>query len=79
MSLLIKNAHLISPDVDEKNCAILLEGKKIAKVFKAGEALPKADETFNAAGKMVMPGFIDVHIHGGMGYESTSGDRKSVV
>ena len=73
MSLLITNAHLISPDVDEKNCAILLEGKKIAKVFKAGEALPKAKETFDAAGKMVMPGFIDVHIHGGMGYETTSG------
>ena len=78
MSLHITNAHLISPDVDEKNCAILLEGKKIAKVFKAGEALPKVDETFNAAGKMVMPGFIDVHVHGGMGYESTSGKPEAM-
>jgi len=72
MSLLITNAHVISPDVDEKGCAILVEGKSIKKVFKAGEALPSAEQTFDAAGRMVLPGFIDVHIHGGMGYETTT-------
>lgn len=71
MSILIKNAHLISPDVDAKDAAILLNGAVITKVFSAGEELPQADTVFDAAGRMVVPGFIDPHCHGGMGYETT--------
>ena len=77
MSLLIKNAHIISPDVDERG-AVLVENGKIAKVFKAGDSLPAADETYDAAGKMVVPGFIDTHIHGGMGYEATCGKPEAI-
>ncbi len=78
MSLIIKNAHIISPDIDERNCAVLIENGKIEKVFHASEALPAADEVFDAAGKMVVPGFIDVHIHGGMGYEATCGKPEAI-
>ncbi len=72
MSLLIQNAHLISPGIDESNVSILLAGKPISKVFRAGEELPAADESYDAAGMMVMPGFIDVPFPGGMGFETTS-------
>ena len=43
MSLLIKNARLITPGIDAEGVAVLVEGKRIADVFYAGEELPKAE------------------------------------
>lgn len=39
---------------------LLLEGGKIIWV---GTEIPKADETIDATGKIVTPGFIDIHMH----------------
>ena len=69
MKTLIKNCHLISPDVDLLNAAILIDGEKIVSVLAEGDALPAADTVIDAAGNMVMPGFIDVHCHGRSGVD----------
>ena len=69
MKTLIKNCHLISPDVDLKDAAILIDGAKIAAIYPAGDALPAADQVIDAAGAMTMPGFVDVHCHGRSGVD----------
>ncbi|MCI7644250.1 MAG: N-acetylglucosamine-6-phosphate deacetylase [Lentisphaeria bacterium] len=63
-TLLIKNCRIVSPDYDVENAAVLVDGKLIKKIFVDGDQLPTADEIFDAEGKMLMPGFIDVHCHG---------------
>ena len=78
MSLLITNAHLITPGLDLQGAAILVRENKNSRVIPAGEALPQADETYDAQGKMVVPGFIDMHFHGAMGYETTTDDPKAM-
>ena len=76
MTLLIKNARVISPDVDMENGSILIDGTEIAAV---GQGIsPAADEVFDAGGRMVVPGFIDMHFHGGMGYETTTINPKAM-
>ncbi|MBR4901260.1 MAG: amidohydrolase family protein, partial [Victivallales bacterium] len=77
-SLLIKNAHVISPDVEKFNAAVFAEDGVIKQVIDAGNPLPKADKVVDIKGKMLVPGFIDLHIHGGMGYESTSPKKEAV-
>ena len=42
MSMLLKNIRLVSPDVDEKNAAILVADGKVADVFCDGDALPSS-------------------------------------
>ena len=79
MSLLIKNAHIITPGVELNNAAVLIDNGRICSLFTAGEALPATDEVFDAAGKMLMPGFIDMHFHGAMGYETTTDDVKAMT
>ena len=79
MSLLIQNATVITPGIKLNGAAILVDNGKIRRVFAAGEALPKTDETFDAAGQMVVPGFIDMHFHGAMGYETTTDDPKAMA
>ncbi len=72
-TLLIKNAHIISPDCDLAGAALLLEGAFIRQIFAPGDPLPQADDTVDLENMMLMPGFIDVHTHGRSGYEFTDG------
>lgn len=73
---LIKNAHIISPDCDLANAAVLIADGVIKQIFADGDKLPAADTTVDIAGKMLVPGFIDVHTHGRSGYEFTDGDYE---
>ncbi len=79
MKTLIVNAHIISPDVDIAGGAILINGKNIESVYLPGESLPQADRTFDAAGKMAVPGFIDIHFHGRSGYDFCDGTMESIT
>jgi len=62
MSLLIKNGRVVDPanKIDEVR-DVLVEGSKISKV--AAGIKVKADTTLDAAGKIVMPGLVDMHVH----------------
>lgn len=73
---LIKNARIISPDCDLANAAVLIADGIIKQIFAPGDELPAADEVVDIAGKMLVPGFIDVHTHGRSGYEFTDGDLE---
>ena len=59
--LLIKNGHVIDPanGVDEV-CDILIADGKVAKLGKISE---DSSTTIDAAGKLVVPGLIDIHVH----------------
>ena len=70
-SFLIYNARIISPDFDAPHAAVLVKDKKIVRIYVEGESLPTNVESFNLNGKMLMPGFFDVHTHGGSGFETT--------
>lgn len=78
MKTLIKNCHLISPDVDMANAAVLLDGKLVAGVYADGETLPAADKLVDAGGKMAAPGFIDLHCHGRSGFDFTDADQAGM-
>ncbi len=50
--------------------AILVEGSKIAAVGRRGEVpLPAGTQEYSARGMSVVPGFVDVHIHGAGGHD----------
>ena len=59
-SLLIKNGTVLDPSQNlQQKLDVLIENGRIAKV---GNGLT-ADKTIDAAGKYVVPGLIDVHVH----------------
>ena len=62
LKLLIKNGHVIDPGnkIDEV-MDILVEGEKISKIGFGLDA--KAETVIDAAGKIVMPGIVDMHVH----------------
>ena len=63
-SLLIKGGRVIDPasNVDAEMDVLLREGR-VAEVAPRNKLRGSADETFNARGLIVAPGFIDLHVH----------------
>jgi len=61
-TLLIKNGRIMDPanQRDEKGDLLVADGK-IAEIGKAIRT--QADEVIDAAGKVVVPGFVDMHVH----------------
>ena len=80
----IVNAHVISPDVDLENATIEIVGKKIKSVTSGkvsglkSKVLKPGDTVVDVKGQYVMPGFIDVHTHGALGYDFCDADPKAI-
>ena len=76
MKKLIVNAHVISPGVELRRARIVVKGRKIESVEPMEAACREGcacregfDEVVDVRGKYVVPGFIDVHLHGASGYD----------
>ena len=55
------------------------KGSKIAAVGKRGKVdLPRSAREINASGRTVVPGFVDVHIHGAGGRDVMEGSREAL-
>ena len=80
MKTTIVNAHVVSPGVDLENAVVVVEDGRIKSVRK-GPAAAKADKNntvVDVRGQYLMPGFIDVHTHGALGYDFCDADEKAV-
>ncbi len=70
----IKNGRLILPDgIVEKN--LYIKDKKILDITDADLSF---DREIDAEGNYVSPGFIDIHVHGGAGYEFVDGTFEAI-
>jgi N-acetylglucosamine-6-phosphate deacetylase len=73
MHTLLKNCRLISPQLDLSGASLLLRDELIESVLPAGSGLPDADKVFDLEGRIVAPGFIDIHCHGRDGADFCDG------
>jgi N-acetylglucosamine-6-phosphate deacetylase len=66
--LSILHARIITPTgVIEDGCVVIRDGK-IHQLLPPGAALPDGP-VLDAGGNWLAPGFIDIHVHGGGGYD----------
>src|SRR5689334_3858477 len=66
--LKIINARIVTPSGINDNAALLVnEGKITALTDEHADIV--AAQVINAGGKYLSPGFIDIHVHGGGGYD----------
>jgi N-acetylglucosamine-6-phosphate deacetylase len=67
--MFLKNASVVLPDRTIEHGTVLIENGVIAAVSE-NETSPHADiETIDLSGLTLLPGFIDVHIHGAAGID----------
>lgn len=59
------------------NGGVLFENGRILSVFTG--STPDAEELYDAGGCYISPGFIDIHTHGGNGFEYNDGTEEAFV
>ena len=63
MAYLLKGAHVVDPQVGLDDVRdVLIDGDKIAAVGEGLDA-PEGAEVIDAAGKYLVPGLVDMHVH----------------
>jgi len=77
---LIKNCDVFTPLRMIQCGSILIEGEKIKRVGQFGDSgIPPGTRVFNFKNRVAVPGFIDIHLHGGGGEEFTDSSAESII
>ncbi|WP_165491937.1 N-acetylglucosamine-6-phosphate deacetylase [Egibacter rhizosphaerae] len=77
-SLLVTNARLVTVDDPAPTGWVRLEDGRIAEVGHG--ATPDRDdvERLDASGASLLPGFVDLHVHGAVGHDTIDGDPAAL-
>ena len=78
MRTLIKNAHIVSPGIEISQGFVVIEDDKIVSVGNGDVNAPAGAEVIDANGKLVVPGFVDVHCHGRNNFDFCDGSATGV-
>jgi N-acetylglucosamine-6-phosphate deacetylase len=58
---------------------VIVEGSKISAIGRRGQLpAPRGAREISAAGKTIVPGFVDVHIHGTGGHDVMEGEARAL-
>ncbi len=77
---LIKNCDVLTPLRMIQSGSILIEGEKIKRVGQFRDSgIPPGTRVFNFKNRVAVPGFIDIHLHGGGGEEFTDSSAESII
>jgi N-acetylglucosamine-6-phosphate deacetylase len=76
--LKIINAKILAPRKCIPNGTLLLTGSSITAVSE-GPLDAEAEIVFDAEGKYVAPGFVDIHVHGGGGHDFMDGTKTAFL
>lgn len=80
MSIIIKNGKLITPIRIIKNGGVVIKDGTIEKVLTDDDIrIGEKDRIIDVGGKYISPGFIDIHNHGGNGYDFLDGTVESII
>ncbi|MGC8601790.1 MAG: N-acetylglucosamine-6-phosphate deacetylase [Thermoprotei archaeon] len=78
ISYLIRSGTVVTPTRVFKG-SVLVEGGKIASVAEGDDVSPpRGAQVIDASGSLVLPGFIDMHVHGGGGADAMDGTYEAV-
>jgi N-acetylglucosamine-6-phosphate deacetylase len=74
-TILFRNADIYTPEGRIESGTLAVSRGKIAGIHRAGETADYGSEAevVDASGLKLVPGFFDVHVHGGAGGEFSSG------
>ena len=75
----IHASRILTPDEEISDGVIVVEGSRIAAIGHRDEMrLPPDAIDYVATGMTVVPGFVDVHIHGAGGHDVMEGDARAL-
>jgi N-acetylglucosamine-6-phosphate deacetylase len=77
--IVIHADRAFTPFEEISDAVVVIQGSKISAVGQRGKLnLPRGVRELDAGGRTVVPGFVDVHIHGAGGHDVMEGTRESL-
>ncbi|MGA7796539.1 MAG: N-acetylglucosamine-6-phosphate deacetylase [Candidatus Acidiferrales bacterium] len=77
--IVIHAGRAFTPFEEISDAVIVIQGSKISAVGQRGKVdLPRGARELHASGKTVVPGFVDVHIHGAGGHDVMEGTSEAL-
>jgi N-acetylglucosamine-6-phosphate deacetylase len=75
----IHATRAFTPFEEISDAVVVIQGSKILAVGQRGKVdLPRGVREIHAEGKIIVPGFVDVHIHGAGGHDVMEGTREAL-
>lgn len=78
----IYNARILTPDGWIENGSLLIRNGTISRISSSSEMNVEDEsedhERVDACGGLLLPGFIDIHVHGGGGYDAMLGSVEHI-
>jgi len=75
--MFIANGIIFGKDGKFRRRSIDICGDEIADINYDGAAAQKHDEIIDANGAYVIPGMVDIHLHGAAGYDFCDGTEEA--
>jgi len=77
--IIITNGNIVTSQGILENHSVLIEGGVIQQILPVAQASRFQDaEVIDAGGGFVAPGFVDIHVHGGMGHDAMEGTVEAI-
>lgn len=77
--VLIKGGTLLTPhEVVEAGCVLIEKGKIVAVGPETTLWPTEEAQVIDARGMIITPGFIDIHVHGGMGHDTMDATSEAL-
>jgi N-acetylglucosamine-6-phosphate deacetylase len=74
---LFAGADLVLPDRVASGCTLVVEGSRIVDVIDGHRGGGPGDRVHDVHGHVIVPGFIDVHVHGAFGTDVLDGPSST--
>jgi N-acetylglucosamine-6-phosphate deacetylase len=79
LPIVIYAERALTPYEDIADAVVVVQGSKVSAVGRRGEIdLPRRARETSAKGKTIVPGFVDVHIHGAGGRDVTEATPEAL-
>ena len=78
--LILTNGNVIRPTRIESGMAVVCRNGRIERILPGNGVTPEpGDRVIDARGGYIAPGFIDMHVHGGGGYDFMDGTVEAFL
>ena len=79
MQTLITGGTILTPDKVLKGHSVIIEGDKILRIAPNASLGGDNKEIINVKGSFVVPGFIDIHVHGALGFDTMDATHAAIL
>lgn len=79
MKTQIINGRILTPHGWVEDGSVLIEGTQIKRILNHSKPVDDAEKIIDAKGAYVLPGGVDIHVHGGGGRDFMEGTEEAFV